>query len=292
VQTILENSASAAAGIPVPLFNLVYHDSILFVATLVLASSAMANTVVYQGLSHTSLGGAVLFPSGGDLTVNNIGSSGLDGVAVDMDPAGLYQMSWLPLDPTNVTPDVELLKISARGSVGGGPLQSLGQSTLTRTAGGTNFEINADFTAVGSATLQVVLLLGGTVQEAQPALSGPGPEVFGVDGTDLPQTVKVGIPPLFRGGGLGFSWVFGSQLLVAIPGSVPIMSDEIRMFAEIPSGSVDFVSEFSVLARDIPQNQIAITDSVAQPIPIPEPASAALIGLSLMMLLGYKRPKD
>lgn len=264
--------------------------SILFVAALVLASSAMANTVIYQGLSHTSLGSAVLVPSGSDLIVNNIGSSGLDGVAVDINPAGLYQMDWLPLDPTDVTPDVELLKLSARGGVGGGLVQSLGQSTLTRMTAGTEFEINADFSAVGSATWQLQLFLGGALVFSQSGLSGSGPVVNSVDGTDLPQTVKMAIPTFFSSSNPGFVWDFGSSHTVTVPGGPTILSDEVRMLADSASGPFNFLSEFSVLARDMPQNQIVITGSVSQP--IPEPASLALMGLGGLSMIRRHRIHD
>ena len=261
--------------------------SILLVATLVLAPSATANTVVYQGLSHTSLGDAVLVPSGANLIVNGIGATGLDGVAVDINPAGSYQMDWLPMDPTDATPDVQLLKLSARGSVGGGPVQSLGESTLTRITAGTEFEINADFTAVGSATWGLRLFLGGFLIFSQNGLSGSGPVVNSVDGTDLPQTVKMAIPTFFSSNNPGFVWDFGSSHAVSVPGGPTIVSDEIRLLADNASGPFDFLSEFSVLARDMPQNQFEITGSVRQP--IPEPASLALLGLVATVLFKRNR---
>ena len=146
---------------------------VLFAVAVLVPAVAEANTLSFNGLTHTSTGAAVLAPSGANLVVSNIGSSGLDGVSVDIDPAGLYEMDWLPLDPLNVTPDVELLKIKARGRMGGGAVQDLGYSTLTRTTAGTKFEITADYGAAGSATYGVALYLGGGLVYTQNGITEP-----------------------------------------------------------------------------------------------------------------------
>ena len=58
----------------------------------------------FDGLANRSLGGAQLDASGGTLTVSNIGSSGEDGVSIEIPDCELFDT--LPLAPES-TPDPE-----------------------------------------------------------------------------------------------------------------------------------------------------------------------------------------
>lgn len=84
-----------------------------FVAIVLLLSSASADTLVYRDLTHTSLGSATLGLSGPDtLVVGNIGSSGLDGVSIDLPTACFYRARWVGLPPHE---DGDLLRMKAYG---------------------------------------------------------------------------------------------------------------------------------------------------------------------------------
>jgi len=272
--------APFAKGILMPLIAL----SLVGIIALS-AGEARANTLNFNGLTHTSTGVATLAPAGPNLAVSNIGSSGLDGVSVDIDPSALYKMDWLPLDGLNATPlNVNLLSIGIRGRAGG-PVQALGISTIQRTPAGTSYEIAADYTAAGSATYGIGLYLSGSIVFSQSGMTLPL-EVTG-DGSDLPRGATAGLPGSIGGLDPGFIWRFSGGLPVTVPGGPTILSDEVRLLADNPTNPFTSLSEFTLLARDIPQGQIVITGSTSRQ--IPEPGAMLLLATGAAAILRRKK---
>jgi len=256
----------------------------LAVIAIPAAIPAEANTLNFGGLPHTSTGAATLSPAGPNLLVSNIGSSGLDGVSVDIDPSALYMMDWLPLDGLNTTPlNVDLVKIQANGRMGG-PVQALGNSTLMRTSG-TKYEIAANYAAAGSATFRTELFLGGGIVFSQGGMTLP--LVVGGDGSDLPIGAAAGLPGSIGSPDPGFIWSLAVGLPVTIPAGPTILSDEIRLLADSPTAAFTSLAEFLLLARDMPQGQVTITGSASRP--VPEPASLIFLAAGLPVLLRRKR---
>ena len=131
-------------------------------------------SLVYQGLTNTSLGNATLSVSSNQLTVGNLGSNGQDGVEIEF-PTNLsgWGVNWLALDPSNALPVGAYLQeqiIGAFGSVSNGLL-----ATLTTTKAGTsNYVMTADYTPIGLSNL-LLQAYNGTDLAGQTNLTG-GPK--------------------------------------------------------------------------------------------------------------------
>ena len=138
------------------------------------------------GNSHHALGGARLLPDGDRLVVSNIGSSGEDGVRIDLGAA----------DNLEVRTGIDLRHPGARfelggvGSVGGTPGQPLGLFGCQNVNGAV--QAVADYKLLGIPTVEIRLLLGGvpqaTITEACGVIGtvAPGP------GGGFPQIVDCG----------------------------------------------------------------------------------------------------
>jgi hypothetical protein len=113
-------------------------------------------SLAYGGLNHISLGNATLSLNthSNQLTVGNIGTNGQDGVSIAL-PGNLIglDVQWLPLDDSNCLPAGSYIQEQMIGTANGITNGVLG--TLTLTAGATNYELSADFSAIGASTCTV-----------------------------------------------------------------------------------------------------------------------------------------
>lgn len=119
-----------------------------------------AETLGWKHHDHTALGESVFGISNGFLQVANIGSSGLDGVCIELDPLmspttdnGLE----VPLQPLPIGPGSSV-ELQARGEVLGSTLL-VGRSEIKNQGGGA--EVFADFTSIGGQQVCVMGLLDG-----------------------------------------------------------------------------------------------------------------------------------
>ena len=134
------------------------------VATLALAATvASAQPVSAFGLTHEALGDAVLRPTGEGLIVSNIGSSGQDGVRIDLGEAGFHVVTFEP-PPLPTLPEGAFLETTAFGEVDGqtgSPVWSL-RSTVR----GGSSQVSVDATRLRPDALRLEARLGGqTVSE-------------------------------------------------------------------------------------------------------------------------------
>ena len=144
--------------------------TILAAAMLVTGSVALTRPatalppgdVYYEGLHLQPLGGATLtvtstFPSG--LEVNNIGSSGQDGVSVDLGPIKTKGHNFtIPAGPVLPEPGSSRM-ITMKGGGGAGGLVTAGQVTEVTNSDGSE-TLTPDFSDVGVSSVWVVLVDG------------------------------------------------------------------------------------------------------------------------------------
>jgi hypothetical protein len=123
------------------------------VPALTITSESLS--LVYQGLTNTSLASAALAVSGSQLVVSNLGSSGQDGVSITM-PSNLtaLEVHWLPLDPSNSLPVGAYVQEQVVGTANGITDGLLGTVTVTKT-GTSNYVVSADYTPLGASTYTV-----------------------------------------------------------------------------------------------------------------------------------------
>ena len=112
-------------------------------------------SLLYGGMTNTSLGSAALAMSDSSLWVSNLSSGGQDGVAITL-PTGLPKLDvgWNELDPSNTLPVGAYVRTELVGIDNGITNGVLG--TLTETKAGTsNYVLSADFSPVGASTYTV-----------------------------------------------------------------------------------------------------------------------------------------
>ncbi|MCX6874974.1 MAG: hypothetical protein NTW21_14375 [Verrucomicrobia bacterium] len=198
---------------------------------------------------HTPLGSAQLAFTAPDptgerrLEVSNIGSSGMDGVSIDLGRAEAAFVAFSPLDADPAVGPGAFLEATARGSLNGVSNQSLGTVRVTQTTDG--FLIAPDFGPIHSPTHRVVVLSGGTVVADLPGQSG------GIMSSRWPKW-------LGKLGGILECFVMDYVLPThfTVGGSV-VVGDEIRMLAEPAPGTIiDYKSAFEFRAAGMPMFEI------------------------------------
>ncbi len=114
-----------------------------------------ANTEVAFNLEHTSLGQAVLFAGSSELTVLNIGPSGLDGTSVTL-LGGPVTWSMTMLDPLGPGAFMDINSTGTVNDVPGQPLCVLHMANLVPIV-----NIGLDFAGVDANTITVDYILDG-----------------------------------------------------------------------------------------------------------------------------------
>ena len=135
-------------------------------------------SLVYQGLTNTSLGNAALVywgfaTSSNKIHIPNLGSSGQDGVSVAL-PPGLValDLGWDDLDPTNGLPIGAYLQQQVMGPLPG--TNSIGalETVTTTKAGVSNYVVTADFSPTGASNYTAEAYLGGVLVAQTTANNG------------------------------------------------------------------------------------------------------------------------
>ena len=159
---------------------------------------------------HRSLGIATLVAEGGQLTIGNLGSSGQDGVSIDLvSPAFSTDIAWMPLDLNQPSPLGASLQLDYTGSVNGMANHSLGSARVTHVSNGTNgYSVSADLTAINSPTERLEIYSQGTllmVYTGQPVgvvaqsvvwPTGGGKTGRSIGGPFILSCISIDYPPL------------------------------------------------------------------------------------------------
>ena len=136
---------------------------------------------LHSGLVHRARGGAALSRTpGGALRIDNIGSSGQDGIEVALPDTPEYGMEF-DLDPA--MPIGTTIRSTSRGTRGGSVEVSPGSLTLRRIASG--FSAEADFGPSGSPQFTVVIRNRGTEVLRREGLTGPAVELSTTSGSSV-----------------------------------------------------------------------------------------------------------
>ena len=117
-------------------------------------------SLVYQGLTNTSVGSATVTGQGNQLMVSGIGSNGVDGVSIAM-PSNLsgFDVTWQPLDVSNTLPVGAYVQEQIIGTAGAVTNGVLGTLTMTKT--GTPaypYSVSANYSPVGASNYTVQAL--------------------------------------------------------------------------------------------------------------------------------------
>jgi hypothetical protein len=241
---------------------------VLAVAVLLSANTtagAPVAPVIYKGLPHTPLGAASLSIIADILVVGNIGSSGLDGVSIDVSrPPPDRTLTWgfeTPdtLDPA-VLPTGAFRRVTLIGEIDGVPGQVAIQTTIEDV--GDSLLLMADFSFVGSSAVTVNLYLGGGLVGQVTGYSGPGIQIDEPFGSTTIETYWVRPD--------GTIWkceiITTGAHTVQIIGGPSALADEIEVIPEGQTASLNKLTNVRIEAADLPS--IPITDESVGGIPV------------------------
>lgn len=159
-------------------------------------SAAGNPSLQWQGRQHIALGDALVSENAaGHLHVSNLGSSGLDGVRIDL---GDYIKHKLRIQfPEHQLEDGATMTITRRATLGPIAEYELSRETLTRN--GDFVHKQADYTGLGSQTYTIIVHRGGQRVYTQSGLTGGYsyrvPTGFLIDGDLIPTLTQGECPP-------------------------------------------------------------------------------------------------
>jgi hypothetical protein len=228
----------------------------LFGCCVLVACNALARTtVVYGGLTNTSLGRATLLLTNNQLILGNLGSNGQDGVSIDLpNYLSSVEVHWQPLDASNTLPVGA--SITKGDTTNNNTTEVVASITVTK-AGPSNYVLSADFSKIRATNYNVLAFSNGVL--VGEALHLPGPEVAvisampgSVDDEKTGPTVDSG--PNLQSAVLGGSPapVMWNQISVQ-PGNVPFIEAPGAMqisASQVPSITITGVT-FSPLSVNL-----------------------------------------
>ncbi|MEO1437827.1 MAG: hypothetical protein AAFV80_19965, partial [Bacteroidota bacterium] len=207
--------------------------------------------LTFNGLNHTPVGSTNLSKSNGQLTVSNIGSSGMDGVSIDLGESDGFRLDWAPLDPL-----LDGFFIHSSGLVAGTPNQSLGEVLIFPSPSG--YQFTCDYLPLGVTSLRVEVWNGDAIVQVFPGISG-AQFIF-----DAPVPAS-GCGKLIPDNNL-LCYVIdfpGTQTL-DLPGLGQLAGDQIRVLAENGSGTVEQINQVEIigLAPSLPASLVLNSSEV------------------------------
>jgi hypothetical protein len=207
--------------------------------------TVVRSTLGRFGREHHAVGDATLTgyfdPDEDDdgLRVSNIGSSGKDGVVVDVDRDGRLDVvaTTLDLDPISGTGPM-MLQLGARGDVVGQPAQVISTARVRADAGLQSVEIDP-LPWMAPESIRVLVFNDGAKVAVARGL--PPSIVASVFADRMPRTAEVRLLPSDAAGGtvdgVKHTFVWDAAVDIMLPGLPPASGDELRIVAR-PDGGV------------------------------------------------------
>lgn len=219
----------------------------VFILTIPLAALAQSGnaSTFWAGLEHTPLGSAALIISPDDhLIVSNIGSSGLDGVSIDLGETAEGFLTQQPIDP--IMPPGSWMRSDYYGEVNGVADQPAGSLGMEWVAG--SIVALVDFTPLGSPTYTVELRdAGGNVLTVQSGLGDSEVSIRPFSGDDVVCENR------WTGLDTGWTWTWPTASVEVSFGTGDVfIANGILFLPDLPPvGSVQ-VNRIDVLAAGMP----------------------------------------
>jgi hypothetical protein len=221
--------------------------------------------ISFQHILNRALGDVTFAPflcNPGDrepcLTVGNFGSSGTRGVSILLRESFAESLNFTTLFQTIQMPSTPIgsfLEFSSTGSLGTPGDASLGSLRLTKT-GASQLEITADYTPFASSSHTLQVFDGDTLVTTITGHTGPVAQV-----PIWPRGCKKRRIDLGGGQTLCFRPVWPQAIPIQIVGGPTVLGTELAVLAEGASGSLESLSTFTVLAKDMPD--LTITQEVS-----------------------------
>jgi ferredoxin len=210
---------------------------------------------VFGNNRTTVLGLAHLDANQGSLGISNLGSTGNDGVTIDVGRAESVDFHF---DVAGAGPDGSFVEQSFIGSLGGVGGLDLGFSRVTRTP--TAMVIDSDYTAAGATLHRVQILADDRLISEQVV---PGTTEINVVSTDWPircskaQVLRGSGPPIACG-----RWKWRDQCGISVGAAAAVQGDEVRILAENASGGFEYIEHYSIRAAGIDELTLIGSETV------------------------------
>jgi len=221
------------------------------------------------GSTHTIPPGAEngLDSSKGGLTVSNIGSSGNDGVDINLRTADEWTAAWNVICAgTYENCDTAALSMALdfTGSFGGMPGKPAGHSTVHRTGRGF-FDIFADYTDIGCSSLIIKVFDEAGTMTGMAVTSSPITQIR-VESPGTPSGCgKQGI--IINGGRTACLWWEWNQGgIFNIPGLPPLQGHQIRILAADPPLPFDHIERARITVSGVDDLDL-ISETIKQVAP-------------------------
>lgn len=215
------------------------------------ALTIMSMDIGRFGNLHETTGDATFESGPGVLAVNNLGSSGQDGVAVNLNRVGKFDMT---LAPTRLMGAGVCLDLSASGDVNGLPAVQLGSVSLAGDGG--TLLIDGNFNGLGATMVRVEIYQGSELQGGITLPAGALGQLK-VNGNLIGcGTLSQPTPGLWARFDSTFSYVD--------PNNRNLFGDQIRIHVANPAARVRGLTRFAVQACNI--GQFAILDESMTPL--------------------------
>jgi hypothetical protein len=211
------------------------------------------------GFFQQALGNALLQPSEGALTLDQLGTSGEDGVAVKVGRAEGVDVDFAPIETLGPLPDGAFLQAEALGELNGVPGRPLGDLRVTKA--GEEYTVTADFLDVSSPTQRVQVLRDGALIVDLPGHTGVAARASAWP-RGLGKLFPVEQTQCYVG-----DWPDGTEF--TIDGTTYI-GDELRVLAESPTATVGAISDFHLRAAGLPELTLTNVDAATGCTPGPE----------------------
>ncbi|MFN0136717.1 MAG: hypothetical protein ACKVS9_11455 [Phycisphaerae bacterium] len=208
---------------------------------------AAASDVIFRGNLHSSTGQAtLLIDPNGRLVVDNIGSSGSDGVSISLTPSESIDLHIQP-QPRGL-PAGASERFSARGTVAGVPNVRFSNWGFTKSS--TVLAIDATFPGLGLPPRVVEVFLAGTLVNTSTV--SVGAQVATVPPDSWPRLVGVrrNLPPHNRPAVLA-RWP--APIPIQLAGGPLVIGDEIRVAGVSPTNTLDLVFGIDGSGSDVPE---------------------------------------
>ncbi|MDH3892368.1 MAG: thrombospondin type 3 repeat-containing protein [candidate division Zixibacteria bacterium] len=185
------------------------------------------------GIFHSALGTASL--DAGDLenaglVISNIGSSGEDGVKLDIGAADFGVVALGPIDPTSF-PDSAIISVEVMGELDA----LLGSMSITGPIWGDTVQINVDLSPLGALSYKVTAYNGSVQADQQVGQTGEPALLIGESVNELIVAGLMGRDDDDLTGDIpAMIIVFDAPHTVTLSGGSPVTADRISIVAEGP----------------------------------------------------------
>lgn len=239
--------------------------------------------VPYAGLLHHSLGNATLNLVSNKLIVSNIGSSGQDGVRIDMTTNFTeWGTAWQPLDPNDTLPVGAYIQEQIIGTYGSVTHGLLGTTTITK-VGTSNYVESADFSPIGASNVTVQVFDGtNLVAETTVTETWPGSGIFTnlCHLPTLPGDKHILLSPEVEAVfGISMWWSFYEVTPIWRPLDIlPVLGDSVKVTPKAPSPwDYPYWDAAQLVASKIPV--ISITGETVSPLRLKGSLSSGQLSL-------------